>query len=129
QRIRRKALELAQLGKVSGGGTRAFGFEDDRVTVREPEAKIIREGARRVLKGQSLRSICNDFNRRGYQTSAGKRWEQGSLSRMLQSARISGRREHYGKVTAKAEWPAIIDAEQSDRLRALLSDPNRRTNR
>jgi site-specific DNA recombinase len=128
-RLRRKHEQIAAEGRVSGGGTRPFGYDDDRVTVRASEAKVVREGARRVLRGESLRSICNEWNGRGLRTSADKRWEQGALSRMLQSARISGRREHHGKIVAKASWPAIIDAEQNDRLRALLSDPDRRRNR
>jgi site-specific DNA recombinase len=36
---------------------------------------------------------------------------------------------HLGEVVAKAEWPAIISVEQSDRIRAKLRDPDRRTNR
>ena len=47
---------------------------------------------------------------------------------MLKWARISGRREHRGEVVADAGWPAMIGAEQSDRLRAVLSDPTRRKN-
>ena len=38
RRIRRKHVELAKAGKVSGGGRRPFGFESDRVTIREDEA-------------------------------------------------------------------------------------------
>ena len=34
RRIKRKALELAEDGKIGGGGTRPFGFEDDRKTIR-----------------------------------------------------------------------------------------------
>ena len=42
------------------------------------------------------------------------------MKRMLTSARISGRREHHGEVVAKAEWPPIITAKESDRLRTML---------
>jgi hypothetical protein len=47
---------------------------------------------------------------------------------MLKSARISGRREHRGQIVADAEWAAIISPAESDRLRALFSDPSRRKN-
>ena len=40
RRLRRKHQELAEAGKVSGGGTRPFGFEADRVTIRPDEAAI-----------------------------------------------------------------------------------------
>ena len=49
--------------------------------------------------------------------------------RMLVSARISGQREHRGEIVAKAEWPAIITPAETQRLRAKLNDPDRRTNR
>jgi site-specific DNA recombinase len=32
ERHQRKAVELAQAGKISGGGTRRYGYEDDRLT-------------------------------------------------------------------------------------------------
>src|SRR3954447_24610749 len=41
ERNRRKALELAQAGKLSGGGTRPYGFNDDRRTICQDEAEII----------------------------------------------------------------------------------------
>jgi hypothetical protein len=47
---------------------------------------------------------------------------------MLKSGRISGRREHRGEIVADAEWPGIISEQDSDRLRAILSDPARRKN-
>ena len=48
---------------------------------------------------------------------------------MLASGRISGQREHKGEIVATAEWPAIISVEQTATIRALLSNPARRTNR
>ena len=120
-RLRRKHLELATKGKVSGGGNRPYGFTSDRRQVVAEEAAHIREAARRVLAGESLRSVAADFNERGISTAAGGGWSIQTMRRMLVSARISGRREHHGEVVAKAEWPAIITAKQSDRLRAMLA--------
>jgi DNA invertase Pin-like site-specific DNA recombinase len=128
RRIRRKALEMAQDGKLSGGGTRPFGFEDDRKTIRPAEAVSIVELKNRVLAGESIRSLCFDLNERGIRTSTGGEWVPGVLKRMLHSARISGRREHNGEIVADAEWPEIISATDSDRLRAVLADPTRRKN-
>lgn len=118
-RIRRKHLELATKGKNSGGGTRPYGFGADRVTVVPEEAAHIGEAARRVLAGESWRSVCGDFNQRGIGTSTGREWTIQVMRRMLTSGRISGRREHHGEIVADAEWPAIISPEDSDRLRGL----------
>jgi DNA invertase Pin-like site-specific DNA recombinase len=129
RRIRRKHEELAAAGKVSGGGSRPFGYEADKRTIRPAEAEIVRECATRVLAGDSLRALCTDLNERGIATATGKQWSPQSLRRMLMWARISGQREHHGEIVAKAEWPAIISPGETQKLRAKLRDPDRRTNR
>ncbi len=48
---------------------------------------------------------------------------------MLGSPRISGQRIHKGEIVATAEWPAIITAEDGAKIRALLANPERRTNK
>jgi site-specific DNA recombinase len=129
RRIQRKHEELAAAGKVSGGGSRPYGYEADKRTIRPEEAEVIRELARRVLAGDSLKALCNDLNGRGIATAAGKEWAPQTMRRMLLSARISGQREHRGEIVAKAEWPAIIGPAETQKLRAKLQDPDRRTNR
>ncbi|MDQ3573858.1 MAG: recombinase family protein [Actinomycetota bacterium] len=127
-RIRRKHEELAAAGEGRGGGTRPFGFNADRLTINEAEAGLVREAARRVLAGETVRSVCADWNHRDISTVTGKRWHPHVLKSMLISARIAGLREHHGEVVAKAVWPAIIHEAQHRQLRALLTDPARRTN-
>lgn len=130
RRIRRKHEQLAAEGKPSGGGTRPYGYETDKRTIRPDEAEAIRDCARRVLAGDSLRSICTDLNERGIATVTGKEWRPQTLRRMLMSPRISGQRDHHGEIVAKkAVWPAIITARQTQQLQAKLRDPARRTNR
>lgn len=129
RRIRRKHEELAQAGKVGGGGTRPYGYEADRRTVRESEAAVIRECATRLLAGEALRSICADLDEREVATVTGKSWKPQTLRRMLLSPRISGQREHKGEIVATAEWPAVITPTETTRIRGLLLDPARRTNK
>nr|WP_275404223.1 recombinase family protein [Pseudonocardia acidicola] len=109
------------------------------MTIVEEEAAVIRECAARVLAGEALSSICRDLAARGVVGTGGKGWKATTLRTMLMSARISGRREHKprsagerkrpgpGEIVATAVWPAIISPEDSDRLRALLGDAQRRT--
>ncbi len=129
RRIRRKHEEIAAAGRVSGGGTRPFGFMADRRTICPDEAAVVREAATRLLAGESVRSICSNLNLRGVRTVSGGEWAPQTLRRMLSSARISGQREHRGEIVAEAEWPAIISAAETERVRALLQDPARRTNK
>ncbi len=128
RRLRRKHLELAEAGKLSGGGHRPFGFEPDRLTVRQAEANLIREAAARILAGESVRGIAADWNATGVSTVTGRPWTQHVLKRLLTSPRVAGLREHRGAVAATAEWPAIVDRSTWDRVRAILNDPRRRTN-
>src|SRR5664280_557281 len=72
RRIKRKALELAQAGKIGGGGTRPYGYEADRKTIRADEAEVIRECSRRLLAGESLRSVCASLIDRRIPTVSGK---------------------------------------------------------
>lgn len=124
-RLRRKHLELAEAGAISGGGGRGYGYEIDKMTVREDEAEVVREMARRLLAGESVRSICRDLNDRGLTTTSGRTWYPGALTRLLASPRIAGLREHHGKTTT-AVWPGIIEADDHCRLKAILADPARR---
>ena len=49
-RLRRKHEQLAQMGKLAGGGSaRPFGYEKGRRTIIATEASLIRDGARRIL--------------------------------------------------------------------------------
>ena len=107
---------------------RPFGYEQDRKTIHADEAEIIRECARRFLAGESLRSLCVDLDARGVKTVKGRPWNPTILRNILHSGRISGQREHHGELVAKGEWPAIISASETNRIRAILSDPSRRTN-
>ena len=129
RRIQRKHEELAAAGKVSGGGSRPFGYEADKRTIRPAEAEVIRELARRVLAGDSLKALCRDLGERGITTAGGREWAPQTMRRMLLSARISGQREHHGEIVAEAEWPGIITPAETQKLRAKLQDPDRRTNR
>jgi site-specific DNA recombinase len=120
RRIRRKHLELAEAGKVSGGGRRPFGFEPDRLTIRDDEAAEIRIAAAAVLSGASLRSVVTDWNERGVETVTGAPWSTTTLKRLLCSARISGQRSHQGRIVGEAEWSGIVDADETVRLRSIL---------
>jgi site-specific DNA recombinase len=127
ERIRRKHLEIATQGKISGGGSRPFGFARDRITVDPVEAKLIRKAVAEILAGDSLRGIARAWNAAGVRTTEGKVWRPNVLRRVLVSGRISGQREHKGEIVARAEWPAIISPALTRRLRALLDAPGRKT--
>jgi site-specific DNA recombinase len=124
---------LARVGEPSGGGRRRIGFEPDQATVREEEAELLREAARRVLAGEGTTRIVKDWNRRGLRMPGGSPWQATPLRRVLLAPRSAGLRQHQGEVLTdekgqpvQAVWPAIIDRTTWERLRVILLDPKRR---
>lgn len=72
---RQKARNIADREKgLPTKGLRPFGWEIDRVTVRESEAKIIRDAYSSILeRGEGISSIARRWNRSGVTTDAMKR--------------------------------------------------------
>lgn len=128
-RLRRKHLELAEAGAISGGGGRPFGYDMARINVIESEAVVIRDVVARLLAGESLRSLCAMLDSQGHHPSEAGRWSATSLKRMATSGRIAGLRVHHGEVVGQAVWPAIITPDEHYRIKAMLDDPARRLNR
>lgn len=121
KRVRAKKAELARDGKPSGGGTRPFGFELDRVTVVPAEADLIREAATAVLGGESITGVCRRWNAAGIPTVTGAKWSTPVLRSILQAPRVAGLRAHNGAIVGEAVWPAILEREQWEPLAAMLA--------
>jgi DNA invertase Pin-like site-specific DNA recombinase len=128
RRIRRKHVELAEEGKLAGGGRRPFGFTADRMHVNKREAKLVREATERVLAGESVRGIARDWAARGITPAdSDGQWWPSNLRRMLLSPRIAGLRDLPGVGPVDAVWPGIITPDERVRLQAVFADENRRT--
>jgi site-specific DNA recombinase len=85
---------------------RIFGYSADRTKVVEEEASAIREAASRILAGETLSSIVQEWNRRGLMTAKGGPWRVNSLSGLLVHPRL-------------VAFPPIIDSETHVRLVSL----------
>ncbi len=120
QRLRRKALEIAESGRPGGGGLRPFGYAEDRVTVVESEAVIVREVVARYLAGESLMSLTNWLQESGALSVAGLPWRTSTLRTMLANPRFAGLRAHNGVVVGPAVWPAIITPAQHEQILAAM---------
>ena len=124
RRVGRDQAAAAAAG-AAHGGRRAFGYRAGAIVPDEADA--IRDAARRVLGGESIRSITADWNRRGIRTPgtvanpAGNAWHPGSVAAVLRSPRLAGLRTHRGHVVAVGRWPAILDEVTHRRLVAKLA--------
>lgn len=125
----RKALEIAQSGRPLMGGPRPFGFLEDKVTHHPTEAPVIRDLAARALAGETLISLATWLQANGVKTVGGKEWRTNTVRQFLTNPRTWGMRVHQGQVIGSGAWEPIIIAEDGERLRRLLLDPARRTNR
>lgn len=132
-----KQNELADQGKWHGG-PRPFGFNPPDKSAIPPvltwsvvpeEAAAIRDGAKRVLAGESLFSVAKAWNGQRLRTTFGNEWSTRGLQRVLLASRLAGLREHHrgGELLTRteAEWPAVISVADHERLVHLLTDPAR----
>jgi Resolvase, N terminal domain/Recombinase/Recombinase zinc beta ribbon domain len=135
-------LEEAENGRRHSGGKRAFGergrrrIEDEDGNPRtvpivseaqaEAERELIREAARRILAGDSLRGICLDWNEAGHESPRGERWTTQTLRRLLLQPRLVGMRQHNGQLY-EGSFPAILERKTWQAVRAILTDPARMT--
>jgi DNA invertase Pin-like site-specific DNA recombinase len=92
------------------GGVPMYGFEADHTTIIEGEAELLREGARRLLDGEPLARIVDDWHERGLRPRRGQRWRETALRGMLLNPRVV----------------PIIGQETHDKLVRLFANPERR---
>jgi len=135
-RVLRAHDSSAAKGRMHTGGNRPYGYTRAGEIVPE-EAEVIRECAKRVMAGESLRSIATDLNKREIRTSAagetrklrGKdktyvvkgEWRSVTLSQVLRSPTIAGKRRHNGDVH-QGDWEPILgEDEHAELLRVLAS--------
>jgi site-specific DNA recombinase len=135
-RVQRAVAANAVAGRPHG--RRLFGYRrvyDPHTAVlvgQEPdpdESAVVVEAVRRVLAGESLRTITHDLNRRSIPTGTGGPWSTRSVKRMVVNPAYAGRRVHQGRVIGDAAWPAIIDPADHARATGILNDPKRQTTR
>jgi site-specific DNA recombinase len=116
----RKAREQAEQGLPPTNGKRCFGYEKAYTAVIPAEAAIIREARDRLFAGESLRSVCLDFERRGFVTPQGNGLRAQLFKHVLVSPTIAGmRRTDAGRHPGL--WEAIISEDDSQRLKLLLN--------
>jgi site-specific DNA recombinase len=113
--------DSARNGHRPGGGSRPFGLTADWREIIPEEAALTAEAARRVVEeGASFTGIARAWNDAGVPTPNGGTWHTSQVRRLLSSPRIAGLREHKGEIVAEGTWPAIIDRETFEVLKARV---------
>lgn len=97
-----------------------------RQVIREDQAVLIREAARRITNGEPPYRVVTDWNARGILSPRGAQWGVSVLKRILVNPVYIGKRMHQGKIVADGTWPPILDEASFYKLQAMYGDPDRR---
>ena len=122
ERQRAKHAELAAKGAPSGG-TRPFGLTEVKRdaqgrSYREEvpgEAEAVRQAAKYIMDGASLKSICRRWEAQGLRGSRGRPFSPHVVAKIVSSEWVVGRRA--GK---PAQWPAVLDEQTWRTVSALV---------
>lgn len=120
-----------------GGGRRPFGFDDDGVTIRDDEAKIIKDCSVRIVQAAeadeeselsiTLRSLAGELRAKKVPTVTGAKWSAETLRDILLRPRNAGLMVFQGEEIGEAPWKPIVPVETFRAVQRILTDPNRRT--
>ena len=110
ERQRAAKLQAAKDGMYLGG-QRPYGFEPQRVAIRESEAKVIRMMANAIMSGSSYRTVALELNRQGILTQHGKKWGAINVRNVLIRPINAGIVLHKG-VEYEAKTPAIFTPDE-----------------
>ena len=125
-----RGLDAAAAAGRGHGGHRPFGFTmvgGGQREIREAEAEIVREIARRIIDGESLYVLTRDLEARGVAVAAGGRgWTPATIRSCLTNPGVAGLRRH-GDRLVPAVWPAILERGVWEDLLRIFNDPSRRT--
>jgi len=128
ERVKAAAEQRARAGGY-GGGARRMGFTKTADDLVPDEADAIREAYLHVAGGGSLESIAKDWRARfdggpkgGYITGV-------QVRDVLLRPMNAGIATYLGEEVGRTKSPAIIDEDTFRTVRAILTDPKRRTRR
>jgi DNA invertase Pin-like site-specific DNA recombinase len=97
--------------------------------IYEPEARVVRDVATKLLAGRPIRALAAELNTAGVRTTKGNPWSAQTVRRMIGRPVYAGLKTYKGKVAGVGQWPAILDRATHEQIVALLADPGRRTQR
>jgi site-specific DNA recombinase len=128
ERVKAAAEQRARAGGY-GGGARRMGFTKTADELVPDEADAIREAYLHVAGGGSLESVAKDWRTRlgtgprgGYLTGV-------QVRDVLLRPMNAGIATYLGDEVGRTNGPAIIDEDTFRTVRAILTDPKRRTRR
>lgn len=132
--------QRAASGQSFMSGPRPFGYEEDRLTVREDEAAAFRKAVDMVLDGTPLAEIAQWLREQQFELEPERevdgelvpakirKWSAPGVRRMVLAPRYVGISTYLGEPAGDGGWPALMDKETRLKVSTMLSDPGRRMN-
>ena len=128
ERVKLMHLDRARRGLVQPGGSRPYGFTDNRRSALvDKEVKVLHEAGRRVLNNEAPHAIARDLSNRKVPTvKGGTHWHPEVLIGILVNPRMVAQREYEGTVYNVEGAASVFDVETWERIRAKLAPPGGR---
>jgi len=113
--------DRAHQGLAHRNGMRPMGHDESWFSLVPEEVALLNEAANRVLAGEYLNAIAQDWMKRGIRTPrGGTRWGPDNLKIILTSHRMVAQRFYNGASFDLEGVPAVMDRELWERVRIKL---------
>lgn len=130
-RVRDKHETMAQAG-IPVGGSRPFGWNEDKRTLNPVESELLRKARTDILFGIGLHTICREWTESDIKTPKGNKWSHQVLKTMLLNPRLAGYRIYQGKLCLGREgqpvmgqYEAVFNIPEWKELRDYLTQDGR----
>lgn len=127
EKIHRGQKENALKGRNNGGGI-PLGYlldkKEQKLVLDPVTAPLVREIFQRYADGEIVRTIVEDFNRRGLKTKSGKPFSPNSFNRILKNRKYIGE-YRYQDVIIPGGVPAILSDDVFYQVQARLEKNKR----
>lgn len=100
--------------RTGGRGGRPFGFKPDGITHVPEEVAVLRDAARRILRGESVSSVAQSIT---LLTPAGRQFKTVTLRKMLARPRMAGLMPDE---VSNAAWAPVLERDEWEMICAIL---------
>lgn len=126
ERVARAAEQRARRGGFNGG-KRRFGYSPDGRSLVPEEAEALRWGYAAVLDGSSVAAVAREWTGRGLTGPSGSPFTDRTVRDYLLRPMNAGLAVYRGTEVGRTDLPTIVDETTWRTVRAILTDPARRT--
>lgn len=127
--IRRGMTYNAEHALYNGHKVWGYGVDDEKhYVVDDSVAPFVLDMFTRYADGETMQSICDDFNAKRLRTTRGAPFSVKTMDKMLKNRAYIGEYHHSG-ITVEGGMPQIVDEELFDRAQRKLAENKRNGSR